>query len=735
MLSTVDQRTGWRKLIDAVQQPWASAAIVAVVALVIRFTYLAQARQAPDFDVLFSDQNSYDVWAQHIAAGDWLSRYQGIFFQSPLYSYFLGAFYALFGRNLLAVRVVQLLLGSSACVMLYFATRRLFGSWAGLIAGLMLGIYPSAILFDLQIDKSVLDTLLLAGLMLLLAHLQAHASRTWRWLVTGLVLGLWSLNRENALLLLPILILWCWLAFRQISRRERLIRIAAMSVGTLGLLTISAARNYFIGGEWHLTTAQFGYNFWVGNARGADGLYRALRDSHADPIFERHDAIAAAEQAVGHKLTPGGASNYLTRRTLGEIGDAPAEWLRLTSRKLLLVWNRAEIADSADLDYFIVWSSLLRCLERVFNFPTLFALFAFGVALTWQYRRRLIFLYALILIFALSVAVFYIFARYRYPLVLMIIPIASGGLIAFWPAIRERQWRTLISGATLGAVAMTISLPAIILPERIRGVDYYNRGVAFAARGDVSSALTEYHRSLRANPNSAQARNNLGLLLSQQGDSAGAVHELDEAVRLAPQRADLHNNRATVLIAAKRPDDAEADLREAVRLNPNFISAWFNLGLLAGQRGELDEAVEAFSQVVRMQGVYPDARFRLGQALASVHRDREAVEQFRLALQLDPDSLRAADTLAMLLATSKDPAVRNPVEAQHIAETANRITQGQSPALLDTLSITYAEQGRFDEAIQTATRARQLADSSGQTKLGEQIAKRLADFQARRAKQ
>ena len=131
--------------------------------------------------------------AQQIAAGDWLSREQGVFYQSPLYPYFLALNYTLFGHNLMWVRVLQIMLSGVSCVLLCDATRRLFGFWPGLIAGLLLALYPSAILFDTQIDKASLDTLLLSLLIWLLARLQSQREKanSYSWIGIGAALGIW----------------------------------------------------------------------------------------------------------------------------------------------------------------------------------------------------------------------------------------------------------------------------------------------------------------------------------------------------------------------------------------------------------------------------------------------------------------------------------------------------------------------------------------------------------------
>jgi spermidine synthase len=53
------------------------------------------------------------------------------------------------------------------------------------------------------------------------------------------------------------------------------------------------------------------------------------------------------------------------------------------------------------------------------------------------------------------------------------------------------------------------------------------------------------------------------------------------------------------------------------------------------------------------------------------------------------------------------------------------LTGYENPVALDTLAAAYAEAGRFDAAVATATRAVDIARTSGQTALSDRFAGRL----------
>src|SRR5712691_5560956 len=146
-------------------------------ALAVRLVHVWQIRASPFFSVLMGDSHGYDDWAQRIAGGDWIGR--EVFYQAPLYPYLLGVIYAIGGRSLLLVRIIQVIIGSASCALLGLAASRLFSRRAGIVAGLMLALYAPAIFFDGLLQKSVIDVFFLCLVLWLLTKTGTaeHAER------------------------------------------------------------------------------------------------------------------------------------------------------------------------------------------------------------------------------------------------------------------------------------------------------------------------------------------------------------------------------------------------------------------------------------------------------------------------------------------------------------------------------------------------------------------------------
>jgi len=126
-----------------------------LLALFLRLIYLGEIRDSPFFENLILDPLAYDTWAQQISRGDWVGS--KIFYQSPLYPYFLAIIYRLFGHNLFTVRVIQFIIGSLNCILIYLIGKKAFSPRVGLLAALMAIFYNAYIFYEGDISKTFLS--------------------------------------------------------------------------------------------------------------------------------------------------------------------------------------------------------------------------------------------------------------------------------------------------------------------------------------------------------------------------------------------------------------------------------------------------------------------------------------------------------------------------------------------------------------------------------------------------
>lgn len=688
---------------------WAASAAVFAVALAVRLAHVWQIRQAPFFSVLMGDSRAYDVWAQQIARGDWLGR--EVFYQAPLYPYFLGILYTMAGRDLLVVRLCQAIIGSLACVLLGLAGGRLFSRRGGIIAGLGLALYGPAIFFDALLQKSVLDVFFVCLAIWLLSGVVAGPRKRLSWLWLGLAMGGLSLTRENALVFSGVTLLWA-LARRDVPGsagvpnpaplgwQPRVTTAGVFLIGLAIVLLPVAVRNSSVGGGLYLTSAQFGPNFYIGNNARADGTYMSLRFGRGAPEYERQDATELAEDATGRRLTPAEVSTYWTERAFAFIRSEPLAWLKLLGRKVALLWNRTEMLDTESQDSHAEWSTPLRLAARVGHFGVLVPLAFLGVVLTWPVRDRLWIIYGISMAYAASVAMFYVFARYRYPLVPFLVLFAAAGLAEAPRVLRANTRSTALVAAVL-AVAVFVNWP-MLSTDLMRAISEHNLGAALQSEGRFDEAIEHYRRAVTIRSDYAPAYINMGAALRAKGQALEAIASYERALALRPDYPDAHYNLANAFLDQGRLDEAIDHFRAALQSMSGSADVHTNLGVALAGKGQSDEAIAEFREAVRLEPDSSRTHRNLGDALALQGVREEAIEHLRRAVQLDPGDASAHYNLGSVL-----------LEAGRFTDAADRFRAAlqltpDSAEVSNNLGVALASQGELDEAIEQFQRALRL---------------------------
>jgi tetratricopeptide (TPR) repeat protein len=660
----------------------------------VRLLHVWQIRRAPFFDVLIGDARGYDAWARRIAAGDWIGR--EVFYQAPLYPYFLGAIYATAERNLLLVRVIQAFVGALSCVLLAIAGRRFFSPRVGVVAGAALALYAPAIFFDSLVQKSVLDLLFITLMLALAGSIVDDSQRRWRWLALGAALGALSLTRENALVFVVIFAAWSLVA-------SGARRISAFALGLAIVLLPVAIRNDAVGGGFYLTTAQFGPNFYIGNHPQADGSYAPLRFGRGAPEYERQDAKDLAEHALQRPLTPVDVSSFWTDRALDYITAHPLQWLQLEGRKLALLVNATETLDTESQESYAEWSWPLRVLGRVGHFGVLVPLAVLGALLAWPPRRRVAILYAMTAAYAASVLVFYVFARYRLPLVPLLILFASATVERRGRKDRGALWGfaspcgAAVAAAALIVAAIASNWPLLSRPL-MRAITETNLGAALQEDGRTDEAIGHYRRAIEIQPDYAPAFNNLGVALRAAGSVEAAIDAYQRALSIAGDYPDAHYNLANALLETHRPTEAAVHFEIAGRSIPDSAGLRNNLGVALLEAGQPQNAISAFRAAVAADPQSAAAHRNLGDALLSAGQAADGIAELRRATTIEPGDAAAHYDLGSALLEQRD-------FDQAIGEFRAALRLSPSAAAHNNLGIALASQGQLEAAVEEFRRA------------------------------
>lgn len=179
------------------------------------------------------------------------------------------------------------------------------------------------------------------------------------------------------------------------------------------------------------------------------------------------------------------------------------------------------------------------------------------------------------------------------------------------------------------------------------GAMHNNLGMYYWDHHDYAGAEREWQRTLQLEPDADYVLDNLGLLRLHQGRYAEAVVFLKRALASSARDEQAHTWLGEAYEKLGRKRDAEAELQKAVRLAPFDVRARVLLGELEFDEGKYDAAKEQFEASLR---ALPTLRGYFGLGLiAWVKGDSaHAAKNFRAAQQLDPASPRPYFMLGLL---------------------------------------------------------------------------------------
>lgn len=590
---------------------------ILALALLVRLVYVASHSGNPYFDAPILDPAYHLDWARSFAAGETFEK-EGAFFRAPLYPWFLGLVLKLSGDSLLAVRIVQALLGTLTVALTYALGRRAFGPREGLLAALFAATYSVLVYFD---GELLLPTLVTPLYLLALLETQKLSEPTSRGRVisAGLLWGVATLARPNVLLFAPLLAVWLW---KRSSIRAALL-LAAGWTAAVAPITIY---NYSAGGEFVLVSTQGGVNLWIGNHPGADGHTARVPGTSGDDFEATYrEAWALAEGEAGESLTPGQVSRHYGGKATDFWTSSPGEALGLMAKKAAMFFGDEEIGNNqpvrgtiASTAPWLPWISLPVWI--------LMPLALLGFALAAR-RSELFPLTGFAITFTASVVLFFVCSRFRVPLLPVGMIFAASAILRGVESWSSQRSRVLGLGALVLALAVTL---------RLTGGD----------------------RTLeRAEGLSHEA---IGFDLADDPSSAAPLHR--RAIELAPLEERFVLAFADHLESSGEPDQAIREVRGWLQDRLTLPAVEKELGLLnrAQRYPELMRAAEA--ALDRDPG-HAEAHYHRGAALIGTNRPAEALTAFREARRLDPGHARAAMVEGQLLIAAGRPRqARGPLE-------------------------------------------------------------------------
>jgi 4-amino-4-deoxy-L-arabinose transferase-like glycosyltransferase len=532
---------------------WLVALLILAAALTTRLSYYGEYSRVQEFSYPTVDALYHHQAAALIADGVLTSAEP--FFRAPLYNYFLGGIYAVFGQSIPTARLLQLLLGALTPFLVFLLARQMLERWTAILAAALTLLCWDIVYFQ---GELLLESLLM--LLLLAAWLSAAGYLKRRSLIlaalTGTAIGLAVITRLNAVVIFPVT-LYLFLSKGEGNAGSRSPRAGIIILAVTFALPVALVLSHNLTrAEPALTIAtQGGINFYIGNNRSADGV-SAVMPGKLGYDWQFEDVEYLAEQHTRRDLSPAQVSSYYYQEGFSEITADPLAWMSLAVKKAYLFFGAKPLSNNRNLTAFRERFTVLKLLPV--SMWLLAPLGIVGAVVCWPRDRLMRGLAVFQVLYFATFLFFFVNSRFRLPL-LPFLAISSGCLVAY-----ARHWLTDHSRRPLIIATMAVLGLLILFSANLYRVEAGNDAQAQYAQGNLllkkganREAIESYRTALSSDYDLARVRLNLGVAFLRLGevDSARKYFNLENSAQAGSPEA--LNNLAYL---ARR----EGDLQSAV---------------------------------------------------------------------------------------------------------------------------------------------------------------------------
>ncbi len=650
---------------------------IVVIAFVLRFVYLNQISRTPYFDNPPGDAHFYFDRSQEIVNGTIIGD-EIYFHSSPLYPFFMAVVLGVSGNNFYFLGLVQILIGSLHCLLIFLLMMKLTHGKKvpSVIAGFLAAFYGVFAFFDVELLMIFLTLFFISTSFLLL--IKARESKKLRWaFFAGICFGFAALDKVNLLVFIPIA---AWFLAGEFSTKIKTWtwRLALVFVAGIVLMILPVTvRNYIVGDDFVLVSSNAGVNFYIGNNEQAQGAFYLPPESGLSNSDLQGSSQRIAERALGRSLKPSEVSDFWTRKALTFIIKKPWDEITLLWQKFLLFVNAYEIPNH--LHFYYIQSTFAPFLKIMFiGFWLVGPLGLVGIVRRLWHGTTVIdkLLMSFLLAYGVSLMPFFICARYRLPIVPVLIMYSSIALVDMYRLVKTANVKQLVgSGAVLVALFFFVNWSRIRFDynfiRNLVATKYLERACNVPmlwqdrhARHDMTRAIIGFKWVIENESRNADAHNNLGIAYYRIGYYSGALQAWQTTLDIDSHRTWLHESSAITWEKLKSRGDvvpaesipqtpyeqaialemqghhtgAQRLYEELVQDDPFHINARYNLGFLFMQQEKYDKAICVFEKGLWYIPNSFDLMFGLAAAYYH-HKDYERARRYlKKCLDLQPDN-------------------------------------------------------------------------------------------------
>ncbi len=548
---------------------------LAITALFVQVVFITESNRSLPFQVPIVDAASYHNQAINIANN--IRPEARPFWQPPLYIYSLAFIYKNFSTSIILIRVIQSLFSILTVLLTFAIARKYCNQLVAALLSIATAIYGPLLFFSSQLLPT---SIAVAGnIAFLLCWLKLTEKQSWKLgLLTGVILGLTALLVSNILIMIPIIFSWIiWNAIKTDNRKIWLLTGLSLLAGiSLTILPVTI-RNYVASKQLVLISTNAGINLYIGNNQNsADTI-------NTRPGIDWNRLVATPYREGAKNDTQ--AEKYFKNKVFTYATQQPLLFLKGLANKTIQFFNGREIPRNVDIYTFTPYSKTLQMLTwRIgsFAFPfgiiAPFALWGFFLSIKGNIRQRILISY--LLIYSISVILFFPTSRYIAPIMPLFIILAGIGLTAL--IAKDTNTRQRITGIGVCLFFLIILNLPITLPADSVNYEaelHTNLGVGLQTRGKLDAAIAEYKTAISLSPKSADAYYFIGTAYRAENKNQLAIENFTHALEIRPDHDQALQDLAIEKFQQGNTNESINLLRKSLVVNPENKHAMINLAI------------------------------------------------------------------------------------------------------------------------------------------------------------